>query len=221
MNSMNMWQSVQVYKLPKLLIASLFALLVALLSFIGSAAVSAETQVSVTPYENLSTTSTTVVMVSVSGLTPNTDVAIRQVAINYVQEPGFTGNRIEQLHKAVVTTDGSGAFSVQIPVRYDVRTDQTFSDYCQNDTALRRLCYLHVQYQSDESTDVIAQPKLYFGVSGPVVDTTAPTVTIVTPADKAVYQQNGVVPVQYACVDVPNATSVVTCDGDLLKRLTT
>ena len=74
-----------------------------------------------------------------------------------------------------------------------------------------------MQYQSDESTDVIAQPKLYFGVSGPVVDTTAPTVTIVTPADKAVYQQNEVVPVQYACVDVPNATSVVTCDGDLLN----
>jgi hypothetical protein len=156
------------------------AALMAALSFVGSAAVSAATQITVTPYENLSTTSPTVVAVSGSGLSPNTTVAIRQVGMHSVESPEFTGVLVEQLHKATTVTDSQGSFSVQVSVQYDVRTDQTSSNFCQNDTILRRICYLNVQYQDDATNEVIAQPKLYFGVSGPVIDDPTPPTTPVS-----------------------------------------
>jgi hypothetical protein len=148
---------------------SLLALAISIL-VVSPATVLATPVVTVTPYDNLSTTAPTTVTVSGTGLLPNMDVAIRQVEINYVESPTFTGDRVEQLHKAVVTTDANGNFSVPISVQYDVRTDLDHADFCQNDTTLRRLCYLHMQYQSDEGpNDVIAQYKLYFGVPDPVV----------------------------------------------------
>lgn len=177
LNSTNVWQNAQVYRLPKLLLVSMFAALVAILSLVSSSAASAEARVVVTPYENLSTTAPTTVMVSGSGFTPNADVTIAQVEINYVETPSFTGDHVEQAHKAAVTTNAQGAFAVQVSVQYDVRPDLAFTNFCQNDYLLRRLCYLNVvQFPADELSDPIyVQPKLYFGVSGPVTDEPTPS----------------------------------------------
>jgi hypothetical protein len=123
---------------------------------------------SVTPYENLSTTEPTIVTVSGNGLEPNSSLTIRQVAMANVETEEFTGVLVEQLHKAVATTDSSGAFSVNVSVQYDVRTDLDFFDFCQNQPVSISLCYLHLQYQPDDGVgEVIGQPKLYFGVSAP------------------------------------------------------
>ncbi len=145
--------------------------------FVISPVVKAAALVTVTPYQNLSLVSPTTVTMSSSGLLPDTEVAIRQVEMNKVP----TGVQVEQRHLAVATTNSEGAFSSQVSVQYDVRTDLAFADFCQNSIELGRLCYLHLQYQSGESAgEVITQYKLYFGTSAPVTDTPAPA----TPTSK-------------------------------------
>jgi hypothetical protein len=156
---------------------SLFLMTIAVTMFAISPAVQAAALVTVTPYDNLSVTSPTTVTVSASGLLPNTEVNIRQVEMNRVA----TGVAVEQRGLTTVETGTNGTFSAQVNVQYDVRPDLAFADFCQNSTDLGRLCYLELRYSGGENSgEVIAQPKLYFGVAAPEPETPAPT----TPASK-------------------------------------
>jgi hypothetical protein len=156
---------------------SLLLMTIAVTMFAISPAVQAAALVTVIPYDNLSVTSPTTVTVNASGLLPNTEVSIRQVEMNRVE----TGVAVEQKGLATAETDINGAFSKQVNVQYDVRTDLAFADFCQNSTELGRLCYLELRYSGGESSgEVIVQHKLYFGVAAPAPETPTPT----SPASK-------------------------------------
>lgn len=201
-------------KIPKLFFNFAALSLLALCAgvFTLSPVAAAAALVTVTPYQNLSLVSPTTVTVSASGLLPDTEVAIRQVEMNRVA----TGVQVEQRHLAVATTDSEGAFSKQVSVQYDVRSDLAFADFCQNSTELGRLCYLQMQYQGGENSgEVIAQYKLYFGAAAPVVDTTSPTITLTTPTDGAVYVQSAVVAANYTCEDEAGGSGLASCEGDV------
>jgi hypothetical protein len=48
-----------------------------------------------------------------------------------------------------------------------------------------------------------------------IVDRTPPAVTISSPAEHAVYKQDQVVASDYACIDGPNGSGIVSCDGSV------